>query len=65
MKRMAENRRESYRRGRVQAMSDLELFRKQWTDNMVKYWQERIDKLRIHDTGALRSSIVGYLHGQQ
>ena len=62
MKRMAENRRQSYRRGRVQAMSELELFRKQWTQNMVRYWQERIDKLRIHDSGALRSSIVGLLH---
>ncbi len=61
-KRMAENRRQSYRRGRVQAMSEQELFRRQWTENMVKYWQERIDKMRIHDTGALRSSIVGYLH---
>ena len=37
MKRMAENRRQSYRRGRVQAMSELELFRKQWTQNMVRY----------------------------
>ena len=62
MKRMAENRRQSYRRGRVQAMSELELFRKQWTQNMVKYWQERIDKLRINDSGALRSSITGMLH---
>jgi len=62
MKRMAENRRQSYRRGRVQAMSELELFRRQWTKNMVTYWQERIDKLRIHDTGALRSSITGMLH---
>lgn len=62
MKRMAENRRQSYRRGRVQAMSELELFRKQWTQNMVRYWQERIDKLRIHDSGALRSSITGLLH---
>ena len=62
MKRMAENRQQSYRRGRVQAMSELELFRKQWTQNMVRYWQERIDKLRIHDSGALRSSITGMLH---
>ena len=62
MKRMAENRRQSYRRGRVQAMSELELFRKQWTENMVRYWQERIDKLRIHDSGQLRSSITGMLH---
>ena len=62
MKRMAENRRQSYRRGRVQAMSELELFRKQWTQNMVRYWQERIDKLRINDSGQLRSSILGMLH---
>ena len=62
MKRLSENRRQSYRRGRVQAMSELELFRKQWTQNMVLYWQERIDKLRINDTGALRSSIMGMLH---
>lgn len=62
MKRMAENRRASYRRGRVQAMSELELFRQQWTRNMVTYWQERIDKLRINDTGQLRSSITGMLH---
>lgn len=62
MKRMAENRRQSYRRGRVQVMSELELFRRQWTRNMVTYWQERIDKLRINDTGALRSSITGLLH---
>ncbi len=62
MKRMAENRRQSYRRGRVQVMSELEKFRSQWTTNMVKYWQERIDKLRIQDTGQLRSSITGMLH---
>ena len=62
MKRMAENRRESYRRGRVQAMSELELFRKQWTQNMIVYWRERLDRLRINDTGRLRSSIQGMLH---
>lgn len=36
-------------------------FEQQWTKNMVVYWQERIDKLRINDTGALRSSITGML----
>lgn len=61
-KRVAENRRQSYRRGRVQAMSDQELFRKQWTQNMIVYWKERIDKLRINDSGRLRSSIVGMIH---
>lgn len=62
MKNLATERRQRYRRGRVQAMSELELFRQQWTRNMVTYWQERMDKLRIHDTGALRSSITGMLH---
>lgn len=62
MKRLAETRRRSYRGGRDQLMNEHELFRKQWTENMVRYWQERIDKLRIHDSGALRSSITGMLH---
>lgn len=62
MKRMAENRRESYRRGRVQTMSEMELFRRQWTENMVTYWKERIDKMRVIDSGQLRSSITGMLH---
>ena len=34
---------------------------RQWTDNMVVYWRERIDKLRVNDTGAMRSSIKGVL----
>ena len=29
---------------------------------MVMYWQERLDRLRINDTGRLRSSIQGMLH---
>ena len=62
MKRMAENRRQSYRRGREQVMSEIALVEQQWTRNQVAYWQERIDKLRINDTGALRSSIVGMVH---
>ena len=62
MKRMAENRRQSYRRGRVQALSEIEAFERAWTHNQVVYWQERIDKLRINNTGALRSSIVGMVH---
>ena len=49
MKRMAENRRQSYRRGRVQAMSEIALIEQQWTRNQVTYWQERIDKLRIKE----------------
>ena len=37
-------------------------FEQQWTKNMVVYWQERIDKLHVIDTGFMRSSIVGFLH---
>lgn len=37
-------------------------FEKQWTENMVTYWKERIDKLRVIDTGALRASLTGMLH---
>lgn len=66
MKNLAVERRESRRRGyrnsRVGAMVELERFRRQWTDNMVTYWQERIDKLKINDTGQLRSSIMGMIH---
>lgn len=66
MKNMATERREQRRRGhrssRVGAMIELERFRRQWTDNMVRYWQERIDKMRINDSGQLRSSIIGMIH---
>lgn len=62
MKRLLENRRESNRRGRVQTASEIEAFEREWTHNMVVYWQERIDKLRINDTGALRSSFVSIVH---
>ena len=66
MKNMAIERRVGRRRGyhssRAGAMFELERFRRQWTDNMVKIWQERIDKLRINDTGQLRSSIIGMIH---
>lgn len=66
MKNMAIERRESRRRGyrssRAGAMIELERFRRQWTENMVKYWQERIDKMKINDTGQLRSSIMGMIH---
>ncbi len=37
-------------------------FEEQWTKNMIVYWQERIDKLRVIDTGTMRSSLVGMLH---
>lgn len=62
MKNAADRRRQYYRRGRVQAMSEREQFLRGFTRCMVIYLQERIDKLRIHDTGQLRSSIIGMLH---
>ena len=57
-----EQRRRGYRSSRTGAMIELERFRRQWTENMVRYWQERIDKMRINDTGQLRSSIIGMIH---
>lgn len=67
MKNLAIERREQRRRGRYRssragAMIELERFRREWTHNMVTYWQERIDKLRINDSGQLRSSIMGMIH---
>lgn len=61
-KRSLENWRESYRRDRVQIASAIEAVERDWTHKMVVYWQERIDKLHINDTGALRSSIIGMVH---
>lgn len=46
----------------IRTEKDFERFKQQWTDNMVKYWQERIDKLSINDTGRLRASISGMMH---
>ncbi len=54
--------RRTSRATRRSAMDELEQFRKQWTHNMVSYWQERMDKLRVNDTGRLRSSITGNIH---
>lgn len=62
MKRVAEARSMRNRRRHVDVMQELGKFRQQWTANMVRYWQERIDKLRVNDTGRLRSSITGMLH---
>lgn len=38
-----------------------EKYLQEWTDNMVTYWQERINKLRVVDTGKLYSSIEARL----
>lgn len=44
------------------AAREREQFEQAWTRNQVVYWQERIDKLRVNDTGTLRSNITGMLH---
>lgn len=41
---------------------ELQKYEREWTANMVTYWRERLDKLRVIDTGRLFSSIVGMLH---
>lgn len=41
---------------------ELQKFEKEWTENMLVYWRERMERLRIIDTGALHSSVVGLLH---
>ena len=43
-------------------MAELEKFEEQWTKNMVVYWQERMDRLSVNDTGRLRSNINGMRH---
>lgn len=63
MKRMAENRQQYYRRGRVQTMSELEKFEQGWTKEMITYWRERLLKVRAYNTGALYKSFTGSIHG--
>ncbi len=61
-KRELESRQFTRRKNLPHAMRELQLMEQEITRNQVTYWQERIDKLRINDTGALRSSIVGMVH---
>ena len=65
MKNLAIERRESGRsrrsRRRTVQLEDRERYLREWKDNMVTYWKERIDKLRVIDTGNLRSRIEGEL----
>ena len=44
------------------AMWQLQQIERQWTQNMGVYWRERLQKLRVYDTGALYNSIVGMIH---
>ena len=48
--------------GNAGALDDLRKYESEWTDNMVVYWRERLEKLRVIDTGRLFSSIVGMMH---
>ena len=61
-KRELENRQLSRRKNLPRTLRELQLMEEEITRNQVRYLQERIDKLRINDTGALRSSIVGMVH---
>lgn len=61
-KRQLENRQLSRRKNLARTLREIQLMEEEITRNQVRYWQERIDKLRINDTGALRSSIVGMVH---
>lgn len=66
MKNLAIEMRESGRRSRKsyrQAPSERvrERYLQEWSDNMVRYWQERISKLRAVDSGNLYGSIEAQL----
>ena len=41
---------------------ELIRYQEQWTQNMTRYWKERMDKLRVNRTFALRGSLEGVLH---
>ena len=65
MKNLAIELRESGRsrrsRHRTVQWEDRERHLQAWKDNMVVYWKERIDKLRVIKSGNLRSRIEGEL----
>ncbi len=63
MKDLATKRREARRlgHGRTLQVEDRERYLREWTENMKTYWRERIDMLRVVDTGNLRSQIEGAL----
>lgn len=46
----------------IENEKELQKFEQEWTDNMSIYWRERMERLRVIDTGALYSSVVGLLH---
>lgn len=64
MKNLAIEEYENRRRGHkkyAHSERTREKYLQEWTDNMVTYWQERINKLRVVDTGKLYSSIEARL----
>ncbi len=40
---------------------DREKYLREWRDNMIVYWRERLVRLKVLDTGNLRSSMEGEL----
>lgn len=46
----------------IENEKELQKFEQEWTENMSVYWRERMERLRVIDTGALYSSVVGLLH---
>lgn len=55
------NRRSGHSRKPFVSHQERDRYLKEWKDNMITYWRERIDKLRVVDTGNLRSQIEGAL----
>lgn len=43
------------------SIAERERYLKEWKDNMITYWQERIDLLHVIDSGNLRSQIEAAL----
>lgn len=55
MKRLAEQGRAA-RRGTF-TQKDLEGYEREWASFMVEIWREKMEKLQVNDTGALRASL--------
>ncbi len=60
-RREASRKRSGYSRQAFVSEEMRKKFLEEWKNNMVVYWRERIDRLRVVDTGNLRSSIEGAL----
>lgn len=41
---------------------EIEKYERGWTTKMVEIWREKIDRLRVVDTGTLYGSISGLMH---